>query len=73
MNILPAKQEKTMKQIALKSFMQNNPFKHLKYMGIGCLIFFYSEFLTKLSLLKGSFFIFPCNHLTIISYFIPIT
>ena len=27
MNTLPAKQEKTMKQIALKSFMQNNPFK----------------------------------------------
>ena len=39
MNTLPTKQEKTMKQIALKSFMQNNPFKHLEYMGIGCLIF----------------------------------
>ena len=47
-----------MKQIALKSFMQNNPFKHFEYMGIGYLIFFYSEFLTKLSLLKGSFFLF---------------
>ena len=52
-----------MKQIALKSFMQNNPFKHLEYMGIGCLIFFYSEFLTKLSLLKGSFFYFPMRSL----------